>query len=235
VTAVRAPSSPGSIALPDPVSSPIGCNRPTFRGGLRQRRRGVRRSCGHQSRTLIECDDDPLRKETRYPTTCAEHFYQKPDYSPIAQCCCSRGHSAPFGVTHHREPDDQGVAGVAKHAQLQSDCLGCQPRCQTACVPSRCSIRVRSSMMPVVVGCPCARACSTRAMRCRLEIRFSAEKCCCAGGFPAKCQRQQVPVHLSWTYRSAWTGMGLAGSASHRSRRVSRSGVMVVAWASRCW
>jgi hypothetical protein len=32
-----------------------------------------------------------------------------------------------FGVTHHREPDDQGVAGVAQHAQLQSDCLGRQP------------------------------------------------------------------------------------------------------------
>ncbi|MCI4674079.1 hypothetical protein [Candidatus Mycolicibacterium alkanivorans] len=26
---------------------------------------------------------------------------------------------------------------------------------------------------------------------------FSAEKCCCAGGFPAEHQRQQVPVHLA--------------------------------------
>lgn len=33
-----------------------------------------------------------------------------------------------FGVTHHREPDHQGVGGVAQHAQFQSDCSWCQPR-----------------------------------------------------------------------------------------------------------
>jgi hypothetical protein len=58
-----------------------------------------------------------------------------------------------------------------------------------------------------------------------LQVRnpVSAEQCCCAGGFPAKHQRQQVPVHLSV---DMWAGVDWDGTGGIREPPV-QTGVAV--------
>ena len=93
-------------------------------------------------------------------------------------------------------------------------------------------------MTPVVVGCPCGDRVLDAGDAVKVRSPVSAEKCCCAGGFPAKHQRQQVPVHLGVAVAVA-AGVDGDGIGGYQ-RAIGPDGcrgpaVMAVAWASRSW
>ena len=107
---------------------------------------------------------------------------------------------------------------------------GSSPGCQGALVPSPCWTAARPSMTPVVVGCPVATACSTRAIRRRPAAAAAAENVTARGMFVSQAS---TPAGTSaprrdrgWLrYELGWGSPGRRGicPVARRGRRISWS------------